>query len=262
MYPPAHPCGDPRHGPTYIVKLDLSDGFYRVRPRAEDIPKLGLAFPAGPGEEPLVALPLTLPKGWTESPPYFCSATKTLVDLINLHASPSRDPPRHPLEPATGTQPPLDGCPWGGRRTHPTSPAPLKPWWTSSIYMPPHPGTHHGILWSLPQAHSPHWMVGTASLLPHPLTRHHLDSRFCHISPCPSNAIAADHWPIAMSSSMTKFCWLRAHQIYSNGSSARRSTSMTGSSGPTITMTIQKSTKSPSLKANFLRVMPVCPPPK
>ena len=47
--------------------------------------------------------------GWTESPPYFCSATETLVDLINLHASPSWDPPRHPLEPAAGTQTPLDG---------------------------------------------------------------------------------------------------------------------------------------------------------
>ena len=47
--------------------------------------------------------------GWTESPPYLCSATETLVDLINLHASPSWDPPRHPLEPAAGTQPPLDG---------------------------------------------------------------------------------------------------------------------------------------------------------
>ena len=92
-----------------VSKIDLSDGFYRVHLRAEDIPTLGVAFPVGPGEEPLVALPLTLPMGWTESPPYFCSATKTLVDLINLHAFPSWDPPRHPLEPAAGTQPPMDG---------------------------------------------------------------------------------------------------------------------------------------------------------
>ena len=98
-----------QHGPTYMLKIDLSDGFYRVRLRAEDIPTLGVAFPVGPGEEPLVALPLTLPMGWTESPPYFCSATETLADLINLHASPSWDPPRHPLEPAAGTQPPMDG---------------------------------------------------------------------------------------------------------------------------------------------------------
>ena len=102
-------AANPQHGPTYMLKLDLSDGFYRIRLRAEDIPTLGVAFPVGPGEDPLIVLPLTLPMGWTESPPYFCSATETTVDLINLHASPSWDPPRHPLEPAAGTQPPQDG---------------------------------------------------------------------------------------------------------------------------------------------------------
>ena len=102
-------AANPRHGPTYMLKLDLSDGFYRIRLRAEDIPTLGVAFPVGPGEDPLVVLPLTLPMGWTESPPYFCSTTETTVDLINLHASPSWDPPRSPLELAAGTQPPQDG---------------------------------------------------------------------------------------------------------------------------------------------------------
>ena len=82
-------------------------------------------------------------------------------------------------------------CPWGGQRAHPTFAAPPKPWRTSSIYMPHHPGTHHGILWNLPQGHSPQWMAGTASPLPHPRSRHHHDSRFCHNSPRPSNAITA-----------------------------------------------------------------------
>ena len=109
MYPPAHPCGDPQHGPTYMLKLDLSDGFYRVRLRDEDIPKL-----VWPSQQVL---------GRNHSSPY--------------HSH----------------------CPWGGQRAHPTSAAPPKPWWTSSIYMPPHPGTHHGILWNLPQANSPHWMA-------------------------------------------------------------------------------------------------------
>ena len=90
-------AANPQHGPTYMLKLDLSIGFYRVRLRVEDIPMLDVAFPVGPGEEPLVVLPLTLPMGWMERPPYFCSATETLVDLINLHASPFWDPPRHPL---------------------------------------------------------------------------------------------------------------------------------------------------------------------
>ena len=116
----------------------------------------------GPGEEPLIALPLTLPMGWTESTP----------------------PPPPPPPPLLLQRYQNLG-------------------WTSSIYMPPPPGTHHDILWNLPRAHSPHWMVGTASPLPHPLSRHHLDSRYCHNSPRPSNTITTDHWPMGMSSSMT-----------------------------------------------------------
>ena len=98
----ANPC----HSPTHLLKIDLSNGFYRVCLRAEDILTLGVAFPVGPGKESLIAFPLTLPMGWMESPPYFCSMTKTLVDLINLHTPPSWDPPWHPLEVIAGTQPP------------------------------------------------------------------------------------------------------------------------------------------------------------
>ena len=141
-------------------------------------------------------------------------------------------------------------CPWVGRRVHPTSAVPPKPWWSSSIYMPPHPGTQHGVLWNLLWAHSPHWMVGTAFPLRHPRSCHHLDSRYCHNSPRPSNDITTDHWPMAMSSSMMKYCWRRAHQPNYTGSSARHSTSMTGSSRPMTTTTIQQSTKSPSPKAS------------
>ena len=128
--------------------------------------------------------------------------------------------------------------------------------------MPHHPGTHHGILWNLPQGHSPQWMAGTASPLPHPRSRHHLDSRFCHNSPRPSNAITAAHWLMAMSSSTMKFCWLKGHQVSSKGSSTRRSTLTTGSSGQTMTTTIQQSAKSPSPRANSSRGTPVGPPPK
>ena len=91
-----------------MLKIDLLGGFYQVHLRAEDIPTLSVAFPLDAGEEPLVALLLTLPMGWTESPPYFCSTTKTLVDLINLHTSPSWDPPWHPLEVIAGTQSPQE----------------------------------------------------------------------------------------------------------------------------------------------------------
>ncbi len=74
---------DPRFGPVQFIKLDIADGFYRVWLRIEDIPKLAVTIPSLPGEAPLVALPLALPMGWTESPPAFCAVTETVADLAN-----------------------------------------------------------------------------------------------------------------------------------------------------------------------------------
>jgi len=74
---------DPRYGPVHIIKVDISDGFYRIWVRLEDIPKLGVAFPVLAGEEPLIAFPLALPMGWKNSPPLFCSATETIADIAN-----------------------------------------------------------------------------------------------------------------------------------------------------------------------------------
>jgi hypothetical protein len=78
----------PQHGPVYMLKVDLSDGFYRVWLRPSDVPVLGVALPSLPDEEPLVAFPLILPMGWCESPPYFCCAlTETVADLTNDRTS-------------------------------------------------------------------------------------------------------------------------------------------------------------------------------
>jgi Reverse transcriptase (RNA-dependent DNA polymerase). len=74
---------DPQHGPVYLLKLDIADGFYRIDLCPEDIPRLGVVFPGPPGTEPLVALPLVLPMGWKNSPPAFCTATETVADLAN-----------------------------------------------------------------------------------------------------------------------------------------------------------------------------------
>ena len=74
---------DPSKGPVHMLKLDVSDGFYRIWLRLEDIPKLGVVFPSAPGEAPLVALPLVLPMGWKNSPPAFCTATETVADIAN-----------------------------------------------------------------------------------------------------------------------------------------------------------------------------------
>ena len=100
---------DTAQGPLYLLKIDLSDGFYRVRLRAQDAPMLGVAFPVAPSEPLLTAIPLVLPMGWTESPPYFCTTTETIVDLANLYSHSTWDPPSHPLEVPSATAAPWDG---------------------------------------------------------------------------------------------------------------------------------------------------------
>jgi hypothetical protein len=97
---------DPAQGPVYMLKVDISDGFYRVYVAPRDVPKLGVAFPAGPDGEPLVAFPLALPMGWTESPPYFTAFTETVVDVAKGRLSKGSDPPPHRLEPTASTLPP------------------------------------------------------------------------------------------------------------------------------------------------------------
>jgi hypothetical protein len=54
---------NPRFGPVYLCKIDISDGFYRVQLQAKDIPKLGVSFPEENDGEHLVAFPLVLPMG-------------------------------------------------------------------------------------------------------------------------------------------------------------------------------------------------------
>ena len=59
---------DPALGYVYLLKADVSDGFYRIGLRPTDSPKLDLIFPSGKDEEQMVAIPLTLPMGWKNSP--------------------------------------------------------------------------------------------------------------------------------------------------------------------------------------------------
>lgn len=96
---------DPRFGPVQFIKVDMSDGFYQIFVCARDIPKLGVAFPALDGEEPLIAFPLKMPMGWTESPPYFCAATETVADVANARILKGHSPPRHKLEKLASSMP-------------------------------------------------------------------------------------------------------------------------------------------------------------
>jgi hypothetical protein len=64
---------DPYYGPVMLGKIDVADGFYRIWLQACNIPRLGVIL-LSDGDEPPVALPLALPMGWVESPPYFTHA--------------------------------------------------------------------------------------------------------------------------------------------------------------------------------------------
>ena len=88
---------DPKLGPIQMLKLDISDGFYRIDIAPDDIPRLGVVFPVKPGSEPLVALPLVLPMGWKNSPPIFSAATETAADIANCDIRSPAPVPTHPL---------------------------------------------------------------------------------------------------------------------------------------------------------------------
>ena len=96
---------DPAYGPVYLGKIDIADGLYRIGLQPRDIPRLGVILPTTCGE-PLVALPLALPMGWVESPPYFTAVTETACDLLNSTLRSKASIPPHPLKSLALTPPP------------------------------------------------------------------------------------------------------------------------------------------------------------
>ena len=90
---------DPRHGPVYLAKYDLSDGFYRMHLAPADMFKLATMLPLMEGEEQLVAIPLVCTMGWTNSPPTFSTMSETVCDVLNNNMYRRHAPP-HRLEEA------------------------------------------------------------------------------------------------------------------------------------------------------------------
>jgi hypothetical protein len=98
---------NPAHGLVHMIKLDTSDGFYRIGLNIDDIPKLGVVFPTLPGDEPLIALPLVLPMGWT---------TETIADISNAQLSLGWLRPSHPLDDlAASVSAPPHQAYWGSK---------------------------------------------------------------------------------------------------------------------------------------------------
>lgn len=98
---------NPRYGPIHLSKTDLADGFYRLYLTFRASLNLAVTFPSLPGEPPLVAIPLTLPMGWTNSPPLFCTATETIADVTNQRLLQRHVELPHRLESCANQQPPL-----------------------------------------------------------------------------------------------------------------------------------------------------------
>jgi hypothetical protein len=100
---------NPVFGPVYAMKVDVAEGFYRVYLNPAQALSLAYLLPKEASEPQLVAIPLALPMGWVESPPYFCAVTETIADLANSRLS-RNQVPWHRLEqqairPASATVP-------------------------------------------------------------------------------------------------------------------------------------------------------------
>jgi hypothetical protein len=98
-------AANPTHGPVQLMKVDVADGFFWAWLNLSDTPKLAVSIPSLKGEEPLLAFPLVLPVGWTESPPHFCAATETVADVAHRRALNNWKTPPHRLDEAADSAP-------------------------------------------------------------------------------------------------------------------------------------------------------------
>jgi len=89
---------NPAYGPPLMLKLDLSDGYYRVCLSPKAALELAVVILGVPPHRHLVTLPLSLPMGWSHSPPYFCAFTESVADVANLTLRMGLLLPPHPLE--------------------------------------------------------------------------------------------------------------------------------------------------------------------
>ncbi len=128
---------NPAFGPVLALKCDLSDGFYRVPLALSAIPFLGVILPYSSGEAPLIAFPLALPMGWTNSPPLFSAFTETATDIANhrLSSQCPIDQP-HRLEHIAPDTPPVCATKHSSTIHHPYNPRqPVRPLAQIDVYV-------------------------------------------------------------------------------------------------------------------------------
>jgi hypothetical protein len=70
--------------PFMFSKVDLKDGYWRMAVNEADAWNFAYVLPgAGPHIPIRLVIPDALQMGWSESPPFFCAATKTVRDIID-----------------------------------------------------------------------------------------------------------------------------------------------------------------------------------
>ena len=90
-------------GPIYLSIYDIMDGFYCMFLKANDALRLVITMPSYDNEPPLLAIPLSLTMGWTNSPPTFCAVSETTADLANDYIAAETPLPTDHMEPMAST---------------------------------------------------------------------------------------------------------------------------------------------------------------
>ena len=75
---------NPRRGPVFVSKINLSDAHMRVWIFPENLPQLAFVVPPHPSDQNiLIGFHLSLPMGHVYSTPYFLCANKIVANLAN-----------------------------------------------------------------------------------------------------------------------------------------------------------------------------------
>lgn len=89
---------NPQEGDIYFQKLDIKDGFWRMVVEDEEAWNFAYVLPGGDPDDIKLVVPSALQMGWTESPPFFCTATETARDVAQALVNDGVELPPHPLE--------------------------------------------------------------------------------------------------------------------------------------------------------------------
>ena len=74
---------DPALGPVHVLKADVSDGFYWIWLTTYECSQAGAIFSIRGRGQRFSSNTVNPPYGVEKSPPIFCTATETVVDLAN-----------------------------------------------------------------------------------------------------------------------------------------------------------------------------------